>query len=75
MSRYFIEVSYRGTHFSGFQVQDNAVTIQSELEKALMILFKETFSLTGSSRTDTGVHALQNYFHFDSAYINHRSGT
>ena len=67
MSRYFMEVSYRGTHFSGFQVQDNAITIQSEIEKALLILFKETFSLTGSSRTDTGVHALQNYFHFDSA--------
>ncbi len=66
MSRYFIEVSYRGTHFSGFQVQNNAVTIQSELEKALLVLFKQVFSLTGSSRTDTGVHALQNYFHFDT---------
>lgn len=66
MPRYFIEVSYRGTHFSGFQVQNNAVTIQSEVEKALHILFKEAFSLTGSSRTDSGVHALQNYFHFDT---------
>ena len=66
MSRYFIEVSYRGTHFSGFQVQNNAVTIQSEMEKALKILFKEVISLTGSSRTDTGVHALQNYFHFNT---------
>ncbi len=66
MPRYFIEVSYRGTHFSGFQVQNNAVTIQSEIEKALHVLFKEDFSLTGSSRTDTGVHALQNYFHFDT---------
>lgn len=66
MSRYFIEVSYRGTHFSGFQVQNNAVTIQSEIEKALHILFKEDFSLTGSSRTDAGVHAYQNYFHFNS---------
>ena len=66
MSRYFIEVSYRGTHFSGFQVQSNAVTIQAEIEKALQILFKEDFSITGSSRTDAGVHALQNYFHFDT---------
>ena len=66
MSRYFIEVSYRGTHFSGFQVQANAVTIQSEIEKALRVLFKKNFSLTGSSRTDRGVHALQNYFHFDT---------
>ncbi len=66
MPRYFIEVSYKGTAYSGFQVQQNAVTIQSEVEKALRIFFKQTFSLTGSSRTDAGVHALQNYFHFDT---------
>lgn len=66
MSRYFIEVTYKGTHFSGFQVQANAVTIQSEIEKAFQILFKKQFSLTGSSRTDRGVHAFQNYFHFDT---------
>lgn len=66
MPRYFIEVSYKGTAYSGFQIQNNAVTIQSEVEKALRIFFKQTFSLTGSSRTDAGVHALQNYFHFDT---------
>ncbi len=67
MYRYFIEVAYMGTNYSGFQVQDNAVTIQSELEKALSIIFKQPFLLTGSSRTDAGVHALQNFFHFDIA--------
>ncbi len=67
MPRYFIEVSYKGTVYSGFQVQQNAVTIQSEIEKALQIYFKDTFSLTGSSRTDAGVHALQNFFHFDTS--------
>ncbi len=66
MPRYFIEVSYKGTRYSGFQVQQNANTIQSEVEKALEICFREKFALTGSSRTDAGVHALQNYFHFDS---------
>lgn len=66
MSRYFIEVAYKGALFSGFQVQENAVTIQSEVEKAMQIFFRRPFSLTGSSRTDAGVHALQNYFHFDS---------
>lgn len=66
MPRYFIEVSYRGTNFSGFQVQSNAVSIQSEIEKAFLVLFKKAFSLTGSSRTDRGVHAVQNYFHFDT---------
>lgn len=66
MSRYFIEVAYKGTGFSGFQVQENAATIQSEVEKAMQVFFRRPFSLTGSSRTDAGVHALQNYFHFDS---------
>lgn len=66
MQRYFLEVAYKGTHYSGFQVQHNANTIQAETEKALNILFKQPFNLTGSSRTDAGVHALQNFFHFDT---------
>jgi tRNA pseudouridine38-40 synthase len=65
MSRYFIEVSYKGTAYRGSQLQKNANTIQAELEKAFRILQKESVILTGSSRTDAGVHALQNYFHFD----------
>ena len=65
MSRYFIEVCYRGTAYAGFQVQENALTVQEEVEKALKIYYREDIELTGSSRTDTGVHALQNYFHFD----------
>ena len=64
--RYFLEVSYKGTNYSGFQSQKNANTIQAEVEKAFKILLKEEVQLTGSSRTDTGVHALQNYFHFDT---------
>jgi len=66
MPRYFIEVSYKGTAYSGFQVQKNANSVQAEVEKALVIFYKRNFELTGSSRTDAGVHALQNYFHFDS---------
>jgi tRNA pseudouridine38-40 synthase len=65
MARYFIEVAYKGTAYSGFQVQENARTIQSEVEKALQTLHRNAIQLTGSSRTDAGVHALQNYFHFD----------
>ncbi|CAN5177472.1 tRNA pseudouridine(38-40) synthase TruA [soil metagenome] len=65
MLRYFIEVSYKGTCYAGFQVQQNAVTIQSEVEKALEIFYKNKFTLTGASRTDSGVHALQNFFHLD----------
>lgn len=67
MPRYFIEVSYKGTAYSGFQVQRNSNTIQSEVQNALQIFFKQAFSLTGASRTDAGVHALQNYFHFDAS--------
>jgi tRNA pseudouridine38-40 synthase len=65
MPRYFLELAYKGNQYSGFQIQKNANSIQQEVEKALGIVFRERFSLTGSSRTDGGVHALQNYFHFD----------
>jgi tRNA pseudouridine38-40 synthase len=66
MPRYFIEVSYKGTNYSGFQKQQNANSVQAELEKALEVFYRQKFELTGSSRTDAGVHALQNFFHFDS---------
>lgn len=65
MPRYFLEVSYKGTHYSGFQTQQNANTIQAEIEKAFATLHRQQITMTGSSRTDTGVHALQNFFHFD----------
>jgi len=65
MPRYFIEVAYKGTNYNGFQVQKNANTIQAEIEKAFKILHRSDVQLTGSSRTDSGVHALQNFFHFD----------
>lgn len=64
--RYFIEVAYKGTNYSGFQLQANANTIQAEVEKAIQICCRQHYKLTGSSRTDAGVHAYQNYFHFDS---------
>ncbi len=65
MPRYFLELSYKGNNYSGFQIQKNANSIQEEVEKALGIFFRQRFTLTGSSRTDGGVHALQNFFHFD----------
>lgn len=63
--RYFLEVSYKGTNYSGFQSQKNANTIQAEIQKVFNVILKEEIELTGSSRTDTGVHARQNFFHFD----------
>ncbi len=65
MSRYLLEVAYKGSAFSGFQIQKNANTVQAEVEKALYIFYKNQFELTGSSRTDAGVHAVQNFFHTD----------
>ena len=65
MQRYFIEVSYGGAGLSGFQVQENASTVQGLLERAIEIYIRKRVVLTGSSRTDGGVHARQNFFHFD----------
>ena len=65
MKRYFLTVRYRGTNYAGFQVQENAPTIQGEIEKVMGIFLRRPVELTGSSRTDAGVHALMNCFHFD----------
>lgn len=65
MPRYFLELSYQGTRYSGFQVQSNAHTVQSEVERAASVLLGASVDMTGSSRTDAGVHARQNFFHFD----------
>ncbi len=64
-ARFFIEVAYQGARYAGFQKQENANSIQSEVERALRVYYREAIDLTGSSRTDAGVHAYQNYFHFD----------
>jgi tRNA pseudouridine38-40 synthase len=65
MTRYFIEVAYKGTAYAGFQIQNNSNTIQGEINKCLSTYLKENISTTTSSRTDAGVHALQNYLHAD----------
>ena len=64
-ARYFLEVAYLGTQYGGFQKQNNTNTVQAEIERALQVFFRDVIELTGSSRTDAGVHAYQNYFHFD----------
>jgi len=74
MPRYFLELAYKGTHYSGFQIQANANSIQQEVEKALAVFLRTRVELTGSSRTDGGVHAEQNYFHFDYQEIIDQKG-
>jgi len=64
--RYFIELAYKGTHFHGWQVQPNAVSVQESLEKALSTITREPIAVTGAGRTDTGVHARYFVAHFDS---------
>lgn len=63
--RYFIELSYNGSKYHGWQKQKNALSVQEELEKALSTLFRQPINIMGSGRTDTGVHALQQFAHFN----------
>lgn len=64
--RYFIELSFRGTNYHGWQIQPNALTVQSLLNDALSVLLREPIYTTGAGRTDAGVHALHFVAHFDS---------
>jgi tRNA pseudouridine38-40 synthase len=63
--RYFICLSYNGSAFSGWQVQENANSVQAELQKALSTLLKEPVQVVGAGRTDTGVNARNYIAHFD----------
>ena len=63
--RYFIDFSYAGTHYHGWQRQPNAVSVQEVLEDAFEILLKSPCPLVAAGRTDTGVHAQQMVAHFD----------
>ena len=65
--RYFIQLSYDGSHFHGWQRQPNALSVQEVLESALSkILRQEKVITTGCGRTDTGVHATEFYAHFNA---------
>lgn len=63
--RYFLEFSYYGEPYCGWQNQPNALSVQEELEKALSIMLRTPISITGAGRTDAGVHAKQMFAHFD----------
>ena len=65
--RYFLEIAYDGTRFHGWQVQPNALTVQEVLDDCLSKVLRQPVSSTGSGRTDTGVHASQQFVHFDVA--------
>lgn len=65
MQRFFIEISYNGTQYHGWQIQPNATTVQQFLDQALSVFFRQPVSTLGCGRTDAGVHATQFYAHFD----------
>ncbi len=64
--RYFIELSYNGKAYHGWQNQPNAISVQEVIEKALSTLLQQKTDIVGAGRTDAGVHASQMYAHFDS---------
>ncbi|MAP55380.1 tRNA pseudouridine(38-40) synthase TruA [Altibacter sp.] len=64
--RYFIEISYNGKNYHGWQVQPDAISVQEVLEKSLSTLLRKEIKVTGAGRTDTGVHAKQMFAHFDT---------
>lgn len=67
--RYKVTVAYDGNHYAGFQSQINALTIQDVIEKVLNTIFGQKIRIVMSSRTDAGVHARGQVFHFDSEKI------
>jgi len=72
MARYFLEVMYDGTAFHGSQLQGELPTVQLAINNALSTLFKTRIESFGASRTDEGVHALANYYHFDTEQELHK---
>ena len=65
VKRYFIWLSYDGTHYHGWQVQPNGISVQGELQRVLSTLLRQEISITGAGRTDAGVHARVMAAHFD----------
>jgi tRNA pseudouridine38-40 synthase len=66
MNRYKLTISYDGTDYVGWQIQPGGITIQGEIEKALLLLLRKETRAIGAGRTDTGVHALAQVAHFDT---------
>lgn len=66
-TRYFIQLSYNGATFSGWQFQPGLPTVQGELERALSALLHEKITVMGCGRTDAGVHASKYYAHIDTS--------
>jgi tRNA pseudouridine38-40 synthase len=66
--RYFLELSYVGTQYCGWQIQPGQESVQNSIEKALKTLLREQINLIGAGRTDSGVHAMHYTAHFDTTH-------
>ncbi|MEP7263944.1 MAG: tRNA pseudouridine(38-40) synthase TruA [Bacteroidota bacterium] len=66
MPRYFLELAYKGTAYCGWQIQQNAITVQQKLDESLSVLLRHPAETLGCGRTDTSVHASQFFAHFDT---------
>ncbi len=64
--RYKCTCCYNGTNYSGSQRQNNAKTVQGEIERALAKVYNQSITIHPASRTDKGVHAIEQVFHYDS---------
>lgn len=64
-SRYFIRLAYEGTRFHGWQIQNNAESVQQVLTDCMRLVLRSEIRLTGAGRTDRGVHATEYFAHFD----------
>jgi len=64
--RYFLSLSFCGFNYRGWQIQQNAISVQETIEKALFTLLREKISITGAGRTDASVNAKNYIAHFDS---------
>ena len=68
MPRFLLRIEYAGTRYRGWQIQNNARTVQGEIAQAAReVLGTPNFELYGSGRTDAGVHALEQVAHLDTA--------
>ena len=63
--RYFIELSYNGKNYHGWQIQPDAISLQEKINNALSTVYQKDIQIVGAGRTDTGVHASQMFAHFD----------
>jgi tRNA pseudouridine38-40 synthase len=63
--RYFIEFSYNGKNYHGWQIQPEAISVQEKINDAISTIFRQKIEVVGAGRTDTGVHASQMFAHFD----------